>query len=51
MIMEPSLPILLSFNGGYVDTAGYILSLTDRNLRPDCTASVVDGNIREGPVG
>jgi uncharacterized membrane protein YoaK (UPF0700 family) len=24
IIMKPSLPILLSFNGGYVDTAGYI---------------------------
>jgi uncharacterized membrane protein YoaK (UPF0700 family) len=24
MIMRPSLPTLLSFNGGYVDTAGYI---------------------------
>jgi uncharacterized membrane protein YoaK (UPF0700 family) len=24
IIMRPSLPILLSFNGGYVDTAGYI---------------------------
>ena len=24
VIMKPSLPALLSFNGGYVDTAGYI---------------------------
>ena len=24
IIMKPSLPVLLSFNGGYVDTAGYI---------------------------